>query len=359
MSNRVLCLRPEADFTRVDAAAPAASRSPITRRTTRRSQRLMKASDALVIPAVGPKLAPELFEGAALKLVQVTGAGVDRLDQAALTRLGIPVANVAGRQQQRGGRICRHRGVDAAAALRLGGRRDQGRQLREIPRPHGGRQSRRHRGSAGRPRRLRHHRPRGGAGVRPHGREGLLLRSGDRATPTRRSTRAPMSLDELLATSDVVSLHVPLLPATQNLIGAARAGAHEARRGADPGLARRHRRRGGAGGEPGRRPSRRRRGRRLFDRAAGGRQSAAEARRRGRVAAAADAAHRRRHAPSLDDAVPLGLAERRAGADANISRRSTGCIELLLLRARGFRHRRPSARRPPAIVWRTPAACWQ
>ena len=33
--------------------------------------------------------------------------------------------------------------------------------------------------------------------------------------------RAPMSLDELLATSDVVSLHVPLLPATQNLIGAA------------------------------------------------------------------------------------------------------------------------------------------
>ena len=30
----------------------------------------------------------------------------------------------------------------------------------------------------------------------------------------------PVSLDELLATSDVVSLHVPLLPATQNLIGA-------------------------------------------------------------------------------------------------------------------------------------------
>ena len=30
-----------------------------------------------------------------------------------------------------------------------------------------------------------------------------------------------MSLDELLTTSDVVSLHVPLLPETQNLIGAA------------------------------------------------------------------------------------------------------------------------------------------
>ena len=30
----------------------------------------------------------------------------------------------------------------------------------------------------------------------------------------------PMSLDDLLSTSDVVSLHAPLLPATQNLIGA-------------------------------------------------------------------------------------------------------------------------------------------
>ena len=57
---------------------------------------LMKTSAALVIPAVGPKLAPALFEGTSLKLVQVTGAGVDRLDQAALTKLGIPVANVAG-----------------------------------------------------------------------------------------------------------------------------------------------------------------------------------------------------------------------------------------------------------------------
>ena len=37
-----------------------------------------------------------MFEGTSLKLVQVTGAGVDRLDQAALTRLGIPVANVPG-----------------------------------------------------------------------------------------------------------------------------------------------------------------------------------------------------------------------------------------------------------------------
>src|SRR3954468_15484196 len=96
MSNRVLCLRPEADFTRVDAAAPKSLTVAYHAPADAAVAGLMKSNDALVIPAVGPKLAPSLFEGTSLKLVQVTGAGVDRLDQAALTKLGIPVANVAG-----------------------------------------------------------------------------------------------------------------------------------------------------------------------------------------------------------------------------------------------------------------------
>ena len=92
----MLCLRPEADFTRVDAAAPKSLQVAYHAPADAPVASLMKSSDALVIPAVGPKLPPELFEGTSLKLVQVTGAGVDRLDQAALTRLGIAVANVAG-----------------------------------------------------------------------------------------------------------------------------------------------------------------------------------------------------------------------------------------------------------------------
>src|SRR5438270_13094590 len=96
MSNRVLCLRPEADFTRVDAAAPKSLAVAYHAPADAAVASLTKSSDALVIPAVGPKLAPELFEGTSLKLVQITGAGVDRLDQAALTRLGVPVANIAG-----------------------------------------------------------------------------------------------------------------------------------------------------------------------------------------------------------------------------------------------------------------------
>ena len=96
MPHRVLCLRPEADFTRVDAAAPKALEVSYRGPADADVPSLMKASDALVIPAVGPKLASELFDGTKLKLVQVTGAGLDRLDQAALTKLGIPVANVPG-----------------------------------------------------------------------------------------------------------------------------------------------------------------------------------------------------------------------------------------------------------------------
>ena len=42
------------------------------------------------MPAVGPKLPASLMEKSALKLIQVTGAGVDRLDEAALKQLGIP-----------------------------------------------------------------------------------------------------------------------------------------------------------------------------------------------------------------------------------------------------------------------------
>src|ERR1041384_1329142 len=96
MTHPVLCLRPEADFTRVGAAAPPSLAVSYHKPDDAAVPQLMRQSGALVIPAVGPKLAPALFEGTQLRLVQVTGAGLDRLDQAALTRLGIPVANVPG-----------------------------------------------------------------------------------------------------------------------------------------------------------------------------------------------------------------------------------------------------------------------
>src|SRR4051794_29631332 len=96
LNNRVLCLRPEADFTRVGAPAPASLKVQYCKPDDASVPQIAHESAALVIPAVGPKLAAALLAGSAVKLVQVTGAGVDRLDQADMTRLGIPVCNVPG-----------------------------------------------------------------------------------------------------------------------------------------------------------------------------------------------------------------------------------------------------------------------
>src|SRR4051794_31780088 len=94
--NDVLCQRPEADFARLGVLPPASLMVSYLKPDDPSLARRIKAAQALVIPAVGPKLVAPLFEGSTLRLIQVTGAGLDRLDQAEMTRLGIPVANVTG-----------------------------------------------------------------------------------------------------------------------------------------------------------------------------------------------------------------------------------------------------------------------
>src|SRR5258708_7172097 len=96
MNIDILCLRPEADFARVGAPAPMRLRVAYRAPGDADVPALMKEARALVIPAVGPKLPGALFEGGTVTLVQVTGAGLDRLDAALLQRLGIAVANVPG-----------------------------------------------------------------------------------------------------------------------------------------------------------------------------------------------------------------------------------------------------------------------
>jgi len=93
---RVLCLRPEMDFTKVGVAPPASLDIDYLAPDDPQMSALLKIADALVIPAVGPKLPLPLFEDARLRLVQVTGAGIDRVDAEGLRALGIPLANVPG-----------------------------------------------------------------------------------------------------------------------------------------------------------------------------------------------------------------------------------------------------------------------
>ena len=96
MSFDVLCLRPEVDFTRAGVTPPAGLTIAYRRPDDPELTALVKGARALVIPAVGGKLPGSLFEGSQVKLLQVTGAGVDRVDEAAMKRLGIAVANVPG-----------------------------------------------------------------------------------------------------------------------------------------------------------------------------------------------------------------------------------------------------------------------
>ena len=92
----VLCLRPQADFTRVGVVPPASMDINYLAPDDAQMPALLKQADALVIPAVGPKLPLHLFEDTRLRLVQVTGTGVDRVDADGLRALGIPLANVPG-----------------------------------------------------------------------------------------------------------------------------------------------------------------------------------------------------------------------------------------------------------------------
>ena len=222
MNGSVVCLRPEADFQRVGALPPASLavsyRSPEDPDVTA----LARQAGALVIPAVGPKLSPALFEEGRLQLVQVTGAGLDRLDEPALRRLGIAVANVPGGSNN----AVAEYAVTAASLL-----------LRRLAWAGAG--IRRGRYAESRARLLTENLA--GlegllVGVVGMGTVGLAVAEAFRKMgcrlcyydPAPRDATAagaleapPVPLPELLRSSDVITLHVPLLPQTRGLIGEA------------------------------------------------------------------------------------------------------------------------------------------
>jgi phosphoglycerate dehydrogenase-like enzyme len=181
----------------------------------------LKSAQALVMPAVGPKLVPAVFEGSGLKLIQVTGAGVDRLDRAAIERLGIPVANVPG-----GSSAAVAEYVTAAAATLL----------RRLAWASG--EIRNGNYAAFRARMIAENV--GGlegltAGVVGLGVVGMAAARALHAAGCRIVYTDPRPVDpvgaaeiaaeavplqELLARADIVTLNVPLLPETENLLGA-------------------------------------------------------------------------------------------------------------------------------------------
>lgn len=226
MTTDVLCLRPESDFLAVGVTPPPnlgiAYRGP----SDPDVPELVKSARALVIPAVGPAIDPSFFRGTQLKLVQVTGAGLDRVDRAVLADEGIALANVPGGSNAalaeyvvtnaialsrgffsataplRAGDYVAHRKAMVAASLQglggltvgLVGMGIIGLAVAERCYAFGAR--------------IAYHDP-----VPPRDPEAI----------TRIGAQA-MELDALLAAADVITLHVPLIEATRHLIDARRLG---------------------------------------------------------------------------------------------------------------------------------------
>ncbi len=220
MTFDVLCLRPEADFQRL-GVVPSPSLKIVYRAPDDPDvPALMKQARVLVIPAVGPKLSAELFGDTTVRFVQVTGAGVDRLDLSLLKRLGISVANVPGGSNSAlaeyvvtTASVLLRRFLWADAEIRAGNYADfRARMISDNVAGLDGLT----------------------VGIVGLGVIGLAVAEAfhHRACqicyhdPAPRDARAAaalaaksVSLDELLKISDVITLHVPLLSTTQGLIG--------------------------------------------------------------------------------------------------------------------------------------------
>jgi phosphoglycerate dehydrogenase-like enzyme len=221
MSIEVVCLRPEADFARVDAMPPPSLAVRYCGPGDEAVPAYLKTARAMVIPAVGPKLPGALFENTALKLVQVTGAGVDRVDPAVVKRHDIPVANIPGGSNSAIGEyvmttasVLLRRLAYADAEIKAGRYTEW--RARMLTLNLGGLED-------------------ALIGIVGLGVIGLAVarqaqRSGCRvcyydpgspnAAAAAELRAKPVGLDELLSSADVVTLHVPLLPATTGLIGA-------------------------------------------------------------------------------------------------------------------------------------------
>lgn len=219
----IVCLRPEEDFTRVGASTPTGWDIAFHQPSDPDVPDLLGSARALVLPSVGPRLSAEIFRSArALQLIQYTGAGWDRIAESIVREIGCPVANVPGVNAKD---VAEYVLIAAGMLLRRFKLGDQ----------------RMWAGEFGPARvELAAERVRGFTdltiGIVGLGHIGLTVGRAFRAFDARvlyydpkpldaeaasAAGMTPANLPDLLATADVFTIHVPLLPATVGLIGKA------------------------------------------------------------------------------------------------------------------------------------------
>ena len=221
MSADVLCLRPEADFREVGVQPPADLRIRFAAGPDEIPDADLATARAVVLASVGPALDRAWADRAArVELVQFTGAGVDRGAAAFTGRPGLVVANVPAANAREVAEYVLLATGSLLRGLALADREIRAGRYREV----------RGRLTPAAVRSLHS----ATVGVVGLGQIGLAAARLFQAVVPRSATATPppatrpgpprsgwawLDLDDLLATCDVVTLHVPLTPATRGLIG--------------------------------------------------------------------------------------------------------------------------------------------
>ena len=223
MSADVLCLRPEADFLEVGVQPPADLRIRFAAGPDEIPDADLATARAVVLASVGPALDRAWADRAArVELVQFTGAGVDRGAAAFTGRPGVVVANVPAANAREVAEYVLLATGSLLRGLALADREIRAGRYREV----------RGRLTPAAVRSLHS----ATVGVVGLGQIGLAVARLFQAVGAQVSYSDPaprdpaaaaalglgrLDLDDLLAGCDVVTLHVPLTPATRGLIGPA------------------------------------------------------------------------------------------------------------------------------------------
>lgn len=220
MTHDVLCLRPEADFLRAGVTPPGSLKIAYRAHDDADTPALVAAARGVVMAAMGPKVPGSLFEKSSVKIVQITGAGVDRLDDAVLKRLGAAVCNVPGGSNAA---VADYAVTSASVLLRRFAWADREIRAGNYVKFRGRMMVDNLSGLDGLTVGVVGLGTIGLAVARAYHQRGCTILYFDPAPRDKAAADAigarAVPLDELLRASDVVSLHVPLTPATRGMIG--------------------------------------------------------------------------------------------------------------------------------------------
>lgn len=220
MTHDVICLRPESDFLRAGVTPPGTLKIAYRAHDDADTPALVAAARGVVLAAMGPKVPGSLFEKSAVKIVQITGAGVDRLDELVLKRLGAAVCNVPGGSNTA---VADYAVTSASVLLRRLAWADREIRAGHYAQFRGRMMVDNLSGLDGLTVGIVGLGTIGLAVARAYHQRGCTILYYDPAPRDKAAADAlgarAAPLEELLQAADVVSLHVPLIPATRGMLG--------------------------------------------------------------------------------------------------------------------------------------------